>query len=92
MKKEIYTVPEMEIIKFDTEGVITTSGAQEPLCEWDGRALYSVNGCSDTMLTMADRDCEWGGMMSRPDGSCAAPLFEEANVGCLVAPVMVPGR
>ena len=89
MKKEKYESPEMEIVMFEGADVITTSG---PLCEWDGRALYSQNGCVDTLLTNADRNCEMGTMMGRPDGSCAAPFFEEANTGCLYAPAMVPGR
>ena len=92
MNREIYEAPEMEIVMFEGADVITTSGVQGPLCEWDGRALYSQNGCIDTLLTAGDRNCAWGTMMGRPDGSCAAPLFESANTGCLVAPVMVPGR
>lgn len=31
MKKEIYATPEIEIVEFETEDIITTSGLETPI-------------------------------------------------------------
>ncbi len=36
MKKELYTAPEMEIVKFDFEDVIVTSGGSGSIDEGEG--------------------------------------------------------
>lgn len=75
MDKEIYEMPEMEIVGFDAADVITTSG---PSCEMYV-GMYSDAGCSDIMGTTMNRDCGWGGYFSMEDGSCSYKSMSDTD-------------